>query len=44
MVSQLQKLPTVETFGTLELITHFDGGMPTEVTVSSTEMLVLQIK
>ncbi len=34
MVSQLQKLPTVETLGTLESVAHFEGAMPTGVTVS----------
>ena len=34
MVSHLQKLPTVETTGTLEPVAHFDGAMPTGVTVS----------
>ncbi|MBA3924319.1 MAG: gluconolaconase, partial [Nostocaceae cyanobacterium] len=34
MISQLQKLPTVETVGTLEPVAHFDGAMPTGVTVS----------
>ncbi|MBW4474236.1 MAG: hypothetical protein KME45_28245 [Stenomitos rutilans HA7619-LM2] len=34
MVSQLQKLPTVKTSGTLEPVAHFDGAMPTGVTVS----------
>ncbi len=34
MVSQLQNLPTVETVGTLEPVAHFDGAMPTGVTVS----------
>jgi len=34
MVSQLQKLPSVETVGTLEPVAHFDGAMPTGVTVS----------
>ena len=33
MVSQLQ-LPAVETVGTLEPVAHFDGAMPTGVTVS----------
>ncbi len=34
MVSQLQKLPTVETINTLEPVAHFEGAMPTGVTVS----------
>lgn len=34
MVSQLQKLPTDESLGTLEPVAHFDGAMPTGVTVS----------
>ncbi len=34
MVSQLQKLPTDESFGTLETVAHFDGAMLTGVTVS----------
>ena len=34
MVNQLQKLPAVETVGTLEQVAHFDGAMPTGVTVS----------
>lgn len=34
MVNQLQKLPSVETLGTLEPIAYFDGAMPTGVTVS----------
>lgn len=34
MVIQLQKLPTDESLGTLEPVTHFDGAMPTGVTVS----------
>ena len=34
MVSQLQKLPIIETVGTLEPVAHFDGAMPTGVTVS----------
>ncbi|WP_199339798.1 hypothetical protein [Nostoc sp. FACHB-892] len=34
MVSQLQKLPTDEPLGTLEPVAHFDGAMPTGVTVS----------
>lgn len=34
MVSQLQKLPAVGTIGTLEPVAHFDGAMPTIVTVS----------
>ncbi|PSB54544.1 L-dopachrome tautomerase-related protein [Chamaesiphon polymorphus] len=34
MVSQLQKLPAVSTIGTLEPVAHFDGAMPTGVTVS----------
>ncbi|MEJ6486226.1 L-dopachrome tautomerase-related protein, partial [Nostoc punctiforme UO1] len=34
MVSQLQKLPTDESLGTLEPVAQFDGAMPTGVTVS----------
>ncbi|BDI20505.1 hypothetical protein ANSO36C_63070 (plasmid) [Nostoc cf. commune SO-36] len=34
MVSQLQKLPTDKSLGTLEPVAHFDGAMPTGVTVS----------
>ncbi|MBD2035519.1 SMP-30/gluconolactonase/LRE family protein [Leptolyngbya sp. FACHB-321] len=34
MVSQLQKLPTDESLGTLETVAHFDGAMLTGVTVS----------
>ncbi|BAY09967.1 L-dopachrome tautomerase-related protein [Calothrix sp. NIES-2098] len=34
MVSQLQKLPTDESLGTLESVAQFDGAMPTGVTVS----------
>ena len=35
MVNQLeQKLPTIERSGTLEVVTSFDGAMPTGVTVS----------
>jgi sugar lactone lactonase YvrE len=34
MVSQLQKLPSIETVGTLEAVAYFDGPMPTGVTVS----------
>lgn len=34
MVSQLQNLPSVETAGILESVAHFDGAMPTGVTVS----------
>ncbi|MBD2099490.1 L-dopachrome tautomerase-related protein [Leptolyngbya sp. FACHB-261] len=34
MVSQLQKLPTDESLGTLEPVAHFDGAMLTGVTVS----------
>ncbi|MDZ7966176.1 MAG: L-dopachrome tautomerase-related protein [Nostoc sp. DedSLP03] len=34
MVSQLQKLPTDESLSTLEPVAHFDGAMPTGVTVS----------
>ncbi len=34
MVSQLQKLPTDESLGTLEPVALFDGAMPTGVTVS----------
>jgi sugar lactone lactonase YvrE len=34
MVSQLQKLPSVETVGMLEAVAYFDGPMPTGVTVS----------
>ena len=34
MVSHLQKLPTIETFRTMETVAHFDGAMPTGVTVS----------
>lgn len=34
MVSQLQKLPAVEPVGTLEPVAHFNGAMPTGVTVS----------
>ena len=34
MVSQLQKLPTDESLGTLEAVAHFDGAMLTGVTVS----------
>ena len=34
MVSQLQKLPSVEPLGVLEPVAYFDGAMPTGVTVS----------
>ena len=34
MVSQLQKLPTDDSLGTLETVAHFDGAMLTGVTVS----------
>ncbi|MGG6265495.1 hypothetical protein ACQ4M3_05760 [Leptolyngbya sp. AN03gr2] len=34
MVSQLQNLPIVETFGTLEPVAYFNGAMLTGVTVS----------
>ncbi len=34
MVSQLQKTPTVQSIGTLEIVAQFDGPMPTGVTVS----------
>lgn len=34
MVSQLQKLAADKSFGTLEPVAHFDGAMPTGVTVS----------
>lgn len=34
MVSQLQKLPTIEMAGMLEPVAHFNGAMPTGVTVS----------
>ncbi len=34
MISQLEKLPTVKTTGTLEPVAYFDGAMPTGVTVS----------
>ncbi len=34
MVSQLKKLPTIEMAGTLEPVAHFNGAMPTGVTVS----------
>jgi sugar lactone lactonase YvrE len=34
MVSQLQKLPSIETVGILEAVAYFDGPMPTGVTVS----------
>ncbi|OUL18290.1 gluconolaconase [Nostoc sp. RF31YmG] len=34
MVSQLQKLPTDESLGTLEPVAQFDGAMPTGITVS----------
>jgi sugar lactone lactonase YvrE len=34
MVSQLQKLATDQSCGTLEPVAHFDGAMPTGVTVS----------
>jgi len=34
MLSQSQKLPAVESLGALEPVAHFDGAMPTGVTVS----------
>jgi sugar lactone lactonase YvrE len=34
MVGQLKKLPTIEMAGTLEPVAHFNGAMPTGVTVS----------
>ncbi len=34
MVSQVQKLPTIEMAGMLEPVAHFNGAMPTGVTVS----------
>jgi sugar lactone lactonase YvrE len=34
MVAQLKKLPTIEMAGTLEPVAHFNGAMPTGVTVS----------
>ena len=34
MVSQLQKLPTDESLGTLEPVAHLDGAMPTGITAS----------
>lgn len=34
MVSQLQKIPTIPTIGTLETVAEFHGPMPTGVTVS----------
>ena len=34
MVAQIKKLPTIDMAGSLEPVAHFNGAMPTGVTVS----------